>query len=95
MKINEKEIENYLVDAVKAIGGMVRKIKFVNRRGCPDRLVIHNGSHFVELKRPKGGKLSKLQEREIETMREHGASVHVINTKALVDKFIEWCRDDA
>lgn len=38
--MRERDIEEYLVDRVKAMSGEVRKVKWVNRRGAPDRLVM-------------------------------------------------------
>lgn len=36
----EAKIEAYLVKQVKALGGEVRKVKWIGRRGAPDRLVM-------------------------------------------------------
>lgn len=38
--MRESVIEKHLVDAVKALGGEVRKVKWIGRRGAPDRLVM-------------------------------------------------------
>ncbi len=38
--MRESEIESYLVERVKALGGEVRKVKWIGRRGAPDRLVM-------------------------------------------------------
>lgn len=38
--MRESEIENYLVERVKALDGEVRKVKWIGRRGAPDRLVM-------------------------------------------------------
>lgn len=38
--MRESEIEAYLVARVKDLGGEVRKVKFLDRRGAPDRLVM-------------------------------------------------------
>ena len=58
----ERDIEQYLVEQVEARGGQAHKIKFIGRRGAPDRLVIlpDGVMHLVELKRP-GGRLSPAQ----------------------------------
>lgn len=37
----ESEIEEYLVAKVKALGGEVRKVKWIGRNGAPDRLVMY------------------------------------------------------
>lgn len=59
----EKEIENYFVWAVETLGGKAYKFKSPNQRGVADRIAcMPNGeTWFVELKRPKGGKLAPLQ----------------------------------
>lgn len=36
----EAKIEKYLVKQVEALGGEVRKVKWIGRRGAPDRLVM-------------------------------------------------------
>lgn len=38
--MRESTIENYLVERVKAMGGEVRKVKWIGRHGAPDRLVM-------------------------------------------------------
>ena len=37
--MRESQIEAYLVKRVKALGGEVRKVSWVGRRGAPDRVV--------------------------------------------------------
>lgn len=63
-KNSEAEIETHFVWAVEMTGGRVDKIKFIGKRGCPDRVAfLPNGQMwFVELKAPKG-RLSKLQQQ--------------------------------
>lgn len=36
----ERDIERHLVERVKALGGEVRKVQWIGRRGAPDRLVM-------------------------------------------------------
>ena len=36
----ESDIEKYLCDRVKDLGGEVRKVKWIGRNGAPDRLVM-------------------------------------------------------
>lgn len=36
----ERDVEAYLVARAKALGGEVRKVQWVGRRGAPDRLVM-------------------------------------------------------
>lgn len=38
--MRESTIEKHLVERVKALGGEIRKVQWVGRRGAPDRLVM-------------------------------------------------------
>lgn len=38
--MRERDIEAHLVDRVKELGGEVRKVQWIGRRGAPDRLVM-------------------------------------------------------
>lgn len=38
--MRERNVEQHLVARVKALGGEVRKVKWIGRRGAPDRLVL-------------------------------------------------------
>ena len=66
----EAEIEKYFVWAVASIGGKTYKFKSVTQRGVADRIAcLPNGdTWFVEIKRPKGGYLSPLQDVFAEEM---------------------------
>lgn len=93
--MRESVIEKHLVDAVKALGGEVRKVKWIGRRGAPDRLVMLpeeayvDAAHcaiWVELKRT-GGKAKfpsnaheRAQHREHERMRAMGQRVEIIDS---------------
>lgn len=93
--MRESVIEKHLVDAVKALGGEVRKVKWIGRRGAPDRLVMLpkeayvDDAHctiWVELKRT-GGKAKfpsnaheRAQHREHERMRAMGQRVEIIDS---------------
>lgn len=84
----EREVENYFVSQVKAAGGKVEKLKWLSRRGAPDRFVALNGAHLVELKRP-GGEPRPEQLREHIKLRAKGVHVTVIDTKEGVDLFLQ------
>jgi hypothetical protein len=100
----ESTIEDYLVDQVKRLGGEVRKVSWIGRRGAPDRLVMlpHDGRYhgawgpcyWIELKRP-GGKAAfpknpheRQQAREHERMRAMGQRVEVIDSFEGVDALL-------
>lgn len=59
----EKEIEAQLVRLVKKHDGLCLKWVCPGWSGVPDRIILLPGGRviFAELKRPKGGRLSKLQ----------------------------------
>lgn len=85
----EAKVEKYLVDGVKARGGMCMKFADPGRRGAPDRLVCLPGhpTYFVELKRPKIGKLDTHQIRYHDDLRAAGQRVWVIWSNEEVDGF--------
>jgi hypothetical protein len=88
--MRESQIEAHLVKRVKALGGEVRKVKWIGRRGAPDRLVMlpesnpvlgsaFNNSWWVELK-ATGIKAEAYQLREHIRMRKVGQRVVVIDS---------------
>lgn len=80
--MRESDIEQYLVKQVKALGGEVRKVKWIGRRGAPDRLVMLPGrevSVWVELK-ATGEKLKPHQAREHARMERMGQTLVVIDS---------------
>lgn len=101
-KPRESSIEAYLVRRVKALGGEVRKVSWIGRRGAPDRLVMlpvfvlrggryaHNREPqtiWIELKAP-GKKPEPHQLREHERMRAMGQRVEVIDSFEGVDSLL-------
>lgn len=95
-KILERDVEAYLVKRVKEIGGEIRKVGWIGRRGAPDRFVMTPGSRpnfWVELKAP-GKKPEPHQQREIERLQKYDEIVHVIDSFALVDAaLLPWGRN--
>lgn len=85
--MRESQIEKYLVARVKELGGEVRKVQWIGRRGAPDRLVMlpkrvrQIGMHttyqhpprtiWVEVKNPETIKTFPADERERAQHREH------------------------
>jgi hypothetical protein len=82
----ERDIEDYLVKRVKAMGGELRKVQWIGRNGAPDRLVMLpltwsparvdfiNGGQttiWVELKNPKTVVNFPADARERAQHREH------------------------
>lgn len=84
----ESAIERAFVARVEALGGEVRKVRWMDRRGAPDRLALFDDgvAVYVELKAP-GGRLSKLQEVEHRRLRRRGQRVDVLWT---LDDVSNW-----
>lgn len=94
--MRERDVERYLVKLVKALGGEVRKVQWIGRRGAPDRLVMlpadkcwHGATNavWVELKAP-GVKAKAYQLREHERMRSMGQHVLVIDSIEGVEELL-------
>ena len=101
--MRERDIEKHLVQRVKELGGEVRKVKWIGRRGAPDRLVLlprvpYNiafpGAYrvartiWVELKAP-GVEPEPHQLREHKRMRAMGQRVEVIDSIEGVEALLE------
>lgn len=87
----EKTVENHFCWAVERAGGATWKFVSPANRGVSDRIAcLPDGSTwFVELKRPKGGRLSELQKifaAEMQRLNQHYA---VLWTKEQVNEFIQ------
>ena len=77
----ERKIEAHLVKLAKKHGWFCRKVKWIGRNGCPDRLLISpiGEVYWVEVKAP--GKLpTKLQAAEHYSLRWYGQTVSVIDS---------------
>ena len=97
--MRERDIEKHLVQRVKELGGEVRKVKWIGRRGAPDRLVMLpavkgltppwwvNTSTWVELKAP-GVAAEDYQIREHNRMRRMGQRVEVIDSIEGVERLL-------
>lgn len=102
--MRESKIEAYLVKQAKAAGGDVRKVKWIGRRGAPDRLLMLAGRRLTDgldcaWCNPRGlGIWVELkatgvapephQLREHERMRKLGQTVVVIDSFEAVDELI-------
>ena len=78
--MRESLIEKKADQIAKQNGWYAIKMKSVNNNGLPDKLYIRNGVFlFVEYKAPNE-KPRKLQQFVIEQLRDHGATVVVIDS---------------
>ncbi len=96
--MRERDIEAHLVRRVKELGGEVRKVKWIGRRGAPDRLVMLpkpagktswplSQAIFVELKAP-GKKAEPHQLREHKRMQGRGQRVVVIDSIEAIEELL-------
>lgn len=101
--MREATIEKYLVEQVKAVGGEVRKVKWIGRNGAPDRVVMLPAlpstydknfichwtaqTLWVELKAP-GKTAEPHQLREHKRMQAVGQTVVVIDSLECVDELL-------
>ena len=90
--MRERDIERALVERVKALGGEVRKVQWIGRRGAPDRLVMLPSTEWrapiwVELKAP-GKPAEPHQAREHRRMRAMGQRVVVIDSLEAIEELL-------
>lgn len=88
--IKECLVERELLIKVKAAGGVAEKVTVLGARGFFDRLVILPGGRvfFVELKRPRGGRISPHQIMRHDRYRALGVAVRLIKNSADIDRLI-------
>lgn len=92
--MTEKQVEEYLREKVKEIGGRAYKWTSPGNSGVPDRIVVIPGGriYFIELKKPKGGRTSSLQKVQQKRLKGLGAKVLELHTRELIDEFIRKVR---
>lgn len=85
----ESTIEKYFVKSAEEVGGETFKLEARGKRGWPDRGALLPGLGFVlvELKRPRGGKLSQHQKDLHALLKRYGEDVFVLNSVELIDEF--------
>jgi len=102
--VRESVIEKHLVTRLKAMRTtfpyrlvVVKKIGGPGWRGWPDRVALFDTNsfgfpgctHWLEVKRPRGGRFEPLQLRCHANLRKMGFVVRVVNTRELVDAYID------
>jgi hypothetical protein len=92
--MRESKIEKYFCREVKKRGGEVRKVKWLDRNGAPDRVAFFPGhaAIWIEFKAP-GKKLRPEQKREHKRLNKVGQIVKVIDSKRAVDNFFKGLDD--
>lgn len=87
----EKDVESYLKKKVKELGGRCIKFYSASDTGLPDRIVALPGGKviFIELKRPKGGKLAPIQRFQIDRLMALGCNVAIVKNFDDVDNLLK------
>jgi hypothetical protein len=87
----EDVVEQYLIDTVAVLGGMTYKFVVPGVRGYPDRIVKLPGvdAFLVELKKPKGGVVARLQKVRHSELRAIGWRVWICKDRGEVDECIK------
>lgn len=93
-EIKEVDIEKEFVRRVALHQGLQRKLRWLDRRGAPDRFVVLYGIvYLVELKRP-GAVPRPEQQREHARLRRHGLRVFTISDLRSMNNFFESAVDN-
>lgn len=89
IEMQEKDIEKYLVELVKNLGGWALKFVSPGVSGVPDRLILIPGGRmfFAELKRP-GARPRPLQIAVHQRLRRLGFEVYVIDSKEKAEEVV-------
>ena len=98
--MKEKDIESWCKKKARDAGWFVRKFTSPANRSVPDDIFIKDGKvFFVEFK-ATGAKPTLLQAAEHKTMREHGATVLVCDSREsfaemlkLADEHFQFLKD--
>ncbi|OUP77758.1 nuclease [Anaeromassilibacillus sp. An172] len=94
--MREKKIEQKLVKAVKAAGGIAPKLTSLGFDGMPDRMVLMPGGciGFVEVKAP-GEKPRSLQLSRHRLLRRMGFKVYVLDGEEQIETILRKIGGDA
>lgn len=87
------KLQDHLKHVVQGSGGQYRKVRWEGRNGCPDCFIWWDWPHaaFVEIKAGLD-RFSKVQDREVERMRNYGVPVYVARTKEDIDEIVKKVR---
>ena len=93
--MREKQVEQKLVKAVKAAGGLCPKFVSPGMDGMPDRLVLLPGARlaFVEVKAP-GKKPRPLQLHRHDQLRQLGFNVTALDDPEQIPGILEETRSE-
>ena len=76
MIVRESDIEKYLVERVKELGGEVRKVQWVGRDSAPDRVVMLPGGRVFITDYIGDGRTIWVEVKNPETIKTFPANAH-------------------
>lgn len=80
MAQREIVLETYIVEEAQEAGWVVRKMRYIGRRSCPDRWFFRAGVLVIIEFKKKGEEPDPLQKREHKRLLAAGFKVHVVDT---------------
>jgi Holliday junction resolvase len=91
--IRERDIEKYLRDEIRKVGGRAYKFVSPGNNGVPDRIIFLPGARvvFVETKAP-GKAPTTLQAAQIAKIKAFGFRVYIVDSKDKVDELVREVR---
>ena len=95
--MTEKYLEQKLVKKVRELGGKAYKFVSPSNSGVPDRLVLLPKGRccFVEVKKPKQGKLSKLQIYQKQIIERLGFKVFVLDDPCQIEEILNEIKNES
>jgi len=87
------KLQDHLKKLVQGSGGQYRKARWENRNGCPDCFIWWTwpNAAFIEIK-AHGDRVSKVQDREIERMRNYGVPVFIARSMDDIEEIVKKVR---
>jgi hypothetical protein len=86
-------ISKLLRSKLEQLGAIVRRVEYIQRKGCPDFAVFYKSHTFWVETKAKNGRLSTHQSQEIKNLALAGVTVHVVNSRVQIFELLKIMRD--
>jgi hypothetical protein len=87
MKISEGQIRKEFYRQAKELGGIIFYTSA--KLGWPDIILILNGTHWIEFKKPEGGKLSEGQIKVRDLILKRNGSYFLVDSHTSIETTLE------
>lgn len=84
--MSEGAFEQSIVEYAAECGFFARKMKYLGRRGCPDRWFFGHGEIIIIEFKAIAGRLHVLQKLEHDRYRKAGITVYVVKTREQAER---------